>query len=151
MSEHGARFRTAEDARRYILGGRGIITTRSLKTGTHFTYKFRLSKDRQVCFVSVLGGRDNTTDYRCIGTIWIGSSNRRNDFRWSNKSRIGVGAPSVQAFSWVWRRLVGNRVPGNVEIFHEGRCGKCGRLLTNPESVERGFGPECAAVLGIAA
>lgn len=152
MSEHGqAQFKTAEDARRYILGGRGIITTRSLKTGTHFTYKFKLSKDKQVCFVSVLGGRDNTVDYRYIGTIWIGhSAAGYQDFRWSNKSRIGVNAPSVQAFAWVWRKLIAGRIPANLEIFHEGRCGRCGRLLTTPESVERGFGPECAGILGIA-
>ena len=28
------------------------------------------------------------------------------------------------------------------------RCSKCGRLLTNPESIARGMGPECAGVSG---
>jgi hypothetical protein len=30
-----------------------------------------------------------------------------------------------------------------LEVWHEGRCGRCGRALTVPESVERGIGPEC--------
>lgn len=32
--------------------------------------------------------------------------------------------------------------------FHSGRCGVCGRLLSNPESVERGIGPDCASKYG---
>lgn len=33
---------------------------------------------------------------------------------------------------------------------HEGRCGKCGRRLTVPESIEEGIGPECRKSLGMA-
>lgn len=28
-----------------------------------------------------------------------------------------------------------------------GRCGRCGRRLTDPESIRRGIGPECAALV----
>lgn len=28
------------------------------------------------------------------------------------------------------------------------KCSKCGRRLTNPESIARGMGPECAGVSG---
>ena len=31
-----------------------------------------------------------------------------------------------------------------VQVWHEGRCGKCGRKLTVPESLTSGLGPECA-------
>jgi hypothetical protein len=34
-------------------------------------------------------------------------------------------------------------------VWHEGRCGRCGRKLTVPESIESGFGPECASILGL--
>jgi hypothetical protein len=30
-----------------------------------------------------------------------------------------------------------------MELWHEGRCGKCGRALTVPESIESGLGPVC--------
>jgi hypothetical protein len=30
------------------------------------------------------------------------------------------------------------------KVHHEGRCGRCGRTLTVPESIESGIGPECA-------
>jgi hypothetical protein len=45
----------------------------------------------------------------------------------------------------VWKN---QELPGGYKIHHEGRCGKCGRLLTVPESVETGIGPECAKRMG---
>ena len=35
------------------------------------------------------------------------------------------------------------------EFRHEGRCGRCGRALTVPESIDTGFGPHCAAEMGV--
>jgi hypothetical protein len=32
--------------------------------------------------------------------------------------------------------------------FHSGRCGICGRVLSDPESVKRGIGPDCAVKYG---
>ena len=52
-------------------------------------------------------------------------------------------APSAVAFGWVWeRRQRLDALP--CEVWHEGRCGKCGRVLTVPESLILGLGPECA-------
>lgn len=31
-----------------------------------------------------------------------------------------------------------------LQVWHEGRCGRCGRKLTVPSSIETGLGPECA-------
>ncbi len=34
-------------------------------------------------------------------------------------------------------------MPEQLEVWHEGCCGKCGRKLTDAESIARGIGPEC--------
>jgi hypothetical protein len=44
------------------------------------------------------------------------------------------------AFGWAWRHPDSDKL----EVWHEGRCGRCGRRLTVPESIESGLGPECA-------
>jgi hypothetical protein len=68
------------------------------------------------------------------------------------KSRVGTDAPSVVGFQWLLAQLVNhNAVDPNVaELRHTGLCGRCGRALTVPESIDTGFGPRCAAALGIA-
>jgi len=67
------------------------------------------------------------------------------------KTRVGRDAPSVKAFTW-WLEgaQLGNAVRlAQVELRHDGVCGRCARLLTVPESVDTGFGPHCAAELGV--
>jgi len=68
------------------------------------------------------------------------------------KSRIGREAPSVRAFSW-WleaAQLQDEKKLAQLTIHHQGACGRCGRPLTVPESVDCGFGPHCADELGVA-
>ena len=37
-------------------------------------------------------------------------------------------------------------VPDNLRVYHEGKCCRCGRTLTTPESIKKGIGPECEAI-----
>ena len=60
------------------------------------------------------------------------------------KSRVGEDAPSARAFRWIWSRFVSDKDFAPAEFWHEGRCGRCGRKLTVPASIERGLGPVCA-------
>jgi hypothetical protein len=68
------------------------------------------------------------------------------------KSRIKSNAPSVVGFQWLLAQLVNHSGvdPNVAELRHAGLCGRCGRPLTVPESIDTGFGPTCAGVLGIA-
>jgi hypothetical protein len=132
--------------RDFIMGGKAIFTVKSGKTGKHFTFKVippkKEDKDKSpVYFVKVLTGSDNTSNYTYIGHIWRDSFT----FVHGKKSRIGADAPSVVAFSWLMRKVKSEDVPmlSKVEVWHEGRCCRCGRLLTDPLSIELGIGPEC--------
>jgi hypothetical protein len=51
-----------------------------------------------------------------------------------------IAAKSVE---FVIRRLQLETLPDKVHILHEGLCGKCGRPLTHPISIECGLGPTC--------
>ena len=51
-------------------------------------------------------------------------------------------------FAWLWRRITSNTaLPPKAEVWHEGSCGRCGRKLTVPESIENGLGPVCAGLV----
>lgn len=128
--------------RKFMLAGNAVFTLRSEKTGNRFTYRVRQPQDmdpkKPIWFVSVLTGSDNDSDYAYLGYI-IGTSYLHGH----SKSRIGAEAPSAKAASWTFHRLLHGAPITGVEFFHEGRCGRCGRRLTVPESIESGFGPEC--------
>lgn len=134
------RFEETHAAREFILGGNARVTIRSRKTGARFSYRVRKAQDGEIYFVSVLTGSDNESDYTYIGTLTRGHS-----FHHGKRAKIQDSAPSVVAFKWFWTELHFNAeaLPEKVEIFHEGRCGRCARALTVPESIESGFGPEC--------
>jgi hypothetical protein len=91
-------------------------------------------------FVSVLTGPDNTSDFVYLGQILRTPHNRWEHGR---KSRIGPDAPSAKAAQWYLSRLFGTGDLADVEVWHDGTCGRCGRDLTDPLSVTRGIGPEC--------
>lgn len=133
------------DAIDYIYGYNAKVTFQNINSGNRFTYRIRAPKDHvgpdapAIFFVSVLTGPDNEGDYQYIGFI------RHGNFEWGKKSRITIDAPSVAVFYWVWHRLTSSTLPDFIQVWHEGTCGCCGRALTTPESIERGFGPICFA------
>lgn len=126
----------------FVFGGKSIFTIRNTATGNRFTYKFTRKKslkegEEDVVFVKVLMGSDNTSDYTFIGTVF-----GQRTYKHSPKSPFGSDTQSSKAIDWVVKNL--RSLPQNVEVWHEGRCARCGRKLTVPESIESGFGPECA-------
>ena len=131
-----------EAALKFLLAGHARVTLRSLKTGTHYSYKVHRPVDSFVHFVSVLDGPDNTSDYSYIGFI-----RRGKEYVWGGRnSKKGDDAPSNQAFAWAFRKLVEGEISPKLQVWHEGRCGRCGRVLTNPQSILTGLGPVCATL-----
>ena len=119
----------------FIKAGKALFTVVNEKTGNRFTFKVNQAEDKPVWFVKVLNGSNNDSDYAYIGFI------NGESFKWTAKSRVKPEAQSFKVFSWLWEHI--KSLPENVKVYHEGKCGRCGRTLTVPDSIESGFGPEC--------
>lgn len=145
-------FQTIEQAHSFALAGNAILTLQSTKTGTHFTFKVvkadaeksalkGYSNDGDTYFVKILteGSADEGT-FTYLGMI------KGGQFRLTRASRVTMDSPCVKAFSWFWGL---GTLPETLVIRHEGRCGRCGRTLTEPVSIDSGYGPECRQMLGI--
>ena len=131
MSEH-----VIKNFAEFVKAGKALFTIENSETKGRFTFKVKKLDKKDVWFVSVLNGPDNYSNYRYVGTIF------GNNFRHTAKS-MSKEAPAFKAFAWFNNKLNENNLPENVSVYHEGRCGRCGRKLTVPESIKSGYGPEC--------
>lgn len=139
----------------FLLAGNAYFTVRSMKTGQRYTFRVSMPKPDEnrfpqtwkqnwkanqapVHFVSYLSGTSNESDYTYLGMI------KNGQFMSTRKSAHLASSTVFKAFSFVFSHLVRVQMPPQAEIWHEGRCGRCGRKLTVPESIEAGIGPECA-------
>jgi hypothetical protein len=132
-------------AKAYALAGNATFTVLNPDTGNRYTFKVKRkdvgteAEPKELFFVGLLSGPDNDADYSFLGTIFDAEK-----FVHGRKSRVGTDAPSARAFTWLWSRLAADTDFAPAEFWHEGRCGRCGRKLTVPASIERGLGPVCA-------
>lgn len=136
-------------SRQFITAGRSIFTVQSGKTGEHKTFRVAHKKGTEkfppAWFVFLLTGPDNTNDYTFLGLL----DPETGRVRLSRSSRFTDASQPVRVVRWALEMVWKNQeLPSGYKIHHEGRCGKCGRLLTVTESVESGIGPECAKKMG---
>lgn len=146
-----AKFSSLADVKAFVFAGNATLTLKSLKTGEHITFKVNapVNKDTgkreynsNFHFVSVLTGSDNENSYSYIGQF-RGSINGVR-FEFGRKSRLPQTTTAVKTWEWFSKHLLqGNAIPAGLEVYHEGKCGRCARKLTVPSSIESGFGPEC--------
>lgn len=145
-----------KNAKQFILAGNAYFTIDNGK-GEHFTYRVNAYEGKSQSmidkfFVSLLTGPDNTRNYTYMG-ILDGSHQtwrKGETFKPTAKSKVQADALSWRVFEWFVSRAFSNiPLPEGYDIKHSGRCGRCGRMLTVPESIDSGIGPECAKIMGI--
>jgi hypothetical protein len=154
---HGAALPDAL-ARTFMLAGNATFTAVSKVTGARYTFKLSRPKadseprlmrngqpfatSRKPIFISVLNGTDNTADYAYLGTIWEDAE--KFTYAVGRKSQVSPQAITQRAAAWLTVALNYPDKLAQCEIYHAGKCGRCGRKLTVPSSIESGIGPECA-------
>lgn len=125
----------------FVLGGNAIVTIESGKTGQHFTYKIIRSKnDDNLYFIKLLRGPDNLNDYTYVGCYFADTKAFVVEKKYRNVD-VNAWPKSIRAIRYVFLNL--DDVPYLIRVYHEGRCCRCGRVLTTPESIRKGIGPEC--------
>lgn len=137
----------------FFTGGKAVFTVDNGRVGNeHRRYTFKIVKKelprgegrQQMYFAYILTGPDNMGDYTYLGVV----DPFKLTCRPSRKSKFERGSEPFVAINWAMRMVAeGRQAPGDSLIIHEGRCARCGRRLTVPESVKSGFGPECASRL----
>jgi hypothetical protein len=112
----------------------GKFTIKSLRTNKDFTFKYKTEK--------VLG------NYRL--EVYVEKEYLKfNHIGYFDGEKVyhKYFNPNLasNAISWVLRNIKNNnwKALEEVEIYHLGKCLKCGRTLTDAISIERGLGSKC--------
>lgn len=137
-------FHDAKEIKDYMLAGNATVTMSGLKA--RYTYKVSRAKNQEpgaapLYFVALLSGPDNESDYTYMGVL-------NGTLKLTKKSAFKDDSIPVRAFRYVWAHVSAGNLPPQAEVRHEGSCGRCGRKLTTPESIDRGIGPECWSKMG---
>lgn len=100
--------------------------------------------NRDIFNVSLLSGPNNDADYSYLGQL----NPHNGDVRLTKASKFNDESWPVRLLRRVMFRLwAGDLEPvfaAGFDIKHSGYCGRCGRKLTVPSSIETGLGPVCA-------
>jgi hypothetical protein len=128
---------SVDEVRNFCFGGHAHFTLESRVTGQHYTFEIsrREFGDKAFWFVSVMTNGDQYT--------YIGKLLGKSTIQFTAKSRLTQDAPAVKALVWFLRALAAGKILDSVIVYHSGRCGCCGRELTDPESIRLGIGPVC--------
>ena len=130
----------------WLRAGNAVFTVSSPKGG-RYTYKVRKKVSAAygvTWFVLLLTGPENTSGYTYMGVL-----DTHGGLRLTRASKYNRETVPVKVFEWALAVIQGTKpLPPEYAIQHAGRCCRCGRMLTVPESIESGIGPECAGKVG---
>ena len=139
----------------YVFSGRSIFTVKSLKTNKYVTFKFQQKVDKKKGTRKVLKRYDFFyVSVREGNSIYTGSfGDSRHNFKYvgcctekdknvfiTKNSLFNRDDPVFSIINFVLN------TPTNkyLRVYHNSSCGRCGLMLTVPESVKTGIGPVCA-------
>jgi hypothetical protein len=141
--------------KKFMLAGKAIWTLgvpetfqKEMDCKSHYTFKIAKKKDADIWFVNLLTGPDNMSNYTYIGMV-NSATGEVNLTRNSKMTKDSICYRLLnRVMSRVWAEEGEKIVEAGFTLQHEGKCGRCGRRLTTPESIASGFGPECIQLIG---
>jgi hypothetical protein len=128
--------RTFDHSHQYVADGYYTVVG---PKGGHRTLRITTIDDNGTKqWLAYLSGADNVGDYKSVGFV------NGNEVSLFNKY-AGQYADIIAAARFLVRNVDKLDECGRQYAINSGKCYRCNRLLTTPESVARGLGPICAS------
>ena len=151
--------KTMAISKQFILAGDATFTieipeAHRVNGKPHHTYRVqhveRSDRWPEAFFVKLLTGPDNENSYSYLGKL----DKFTGQMATTGKSCLPADAFAVKLLNRVlariWTEDHAAYEQHGFATHHEGKCCRCNRKLTTPESVSRGYGPECRKVMAVA-
>ena len=131
----------------FIFAGDSTFKLVSRSSGKKMTFRVKQAKPKvdggekpNVFFV--MAQHDGRMKYIGVIADWT-----KGQFRTTRGTKIPVNSLEIKAFQWFWGVMrqgwKEKQLPETVEFWHSGKCGRCGKQLTDEPSIACGYGPTC--------
>lgn len=139
----------AESTRRVVRIFNGHYTMENTTTGEHRTFMIRTQAAHKKFapgsrIISLLTGPDNIHDYHDFGFVSDEGIHVWKRYRGEPGEKSAYEWYATMLWDIATRGRESNFFKAGYRLMIEARCVKCGRLLTEPESLKTGIGPRCA-------
>lgn len=143
--ENAHRLIGAENIKKYCMSGNAIVTLTS-PTKVHYTYYIRApwreDKDEFESDIRFVYYRNSENRWDYVGGLYKDGT----FFRSTYHSVVGENHEAFKGMKYL-TKMMNQDFDTPMIVQHEGACGRCGRRLTDPLSIERGIGPRCYAIV----
>jgi hypothetical protein len=128
---------------------KGFFTVESATDSRHRTFRIKTSPRTQKTVIGLMTGSNNLKDY-----TWFGYING-SDIRFWRTAYVGSGWERVEGTLPIsqdeirecFAAITNNTEAAGLRFAREYQnCSRCGIVLTTPESLDRGLGPECVKI-----
>ena len=142
-----------DKALEFMLAGCSEFIMKSGKTGHKLRYKLDKKLSTQMKnsdgslggdYIYWLNTAESNGTFVYAGVLFFDNKTKQFKFGKGARGNLNYNDVRVKSILYVLNRLYKGETSVNVEIYHVGKCGRCGKRLTDPESIERGLGPMCA-------
>lgn len=121
----------------FVTAGRAEFTIDNGK-GQHFTFRVTRAKKSRALFVSHVSAGKHYMGILTDGLV----------LKLTAKTTTTDDAIETKVFRFAMRVINGaTALPEGYSVRHVGKCGRCGRKLTDPVSIASGIGPDCAKLI----
>jgi len=138
-------------ALQYMLAGNCTVTLVSKKTKAMITCKLKKIKSKRADgneFIYLLNVPDGSKSIYA-GVVYFNASGDKFEFSTGVKGQVQESDIRVKSVLYVINKLLAEKYDLEVEVYHSGKCGRCNKKLTVPDSIVTGLGPECSRLLNI--
>ena len=129
----------------FLLAGNCECIIRNDDSNNQFEYRIsQLKNDKKsestgnkMYFVYVKMGKS----YEYAGYLLLNTESGNVEYYKGKKGILTPESQPIKVLGYVFKNY--KRMPKCVNVLHLGKCTKCGRSLTDVESIDRGMGPYC--------
>lgn len=113
----------------------GVVTVTSSRTGEHRTFKVETVRSGDLAGKRILSIGNHEKGF--FGFAFVDSFNLSIKVWWRKDTEF------YRKSAKMFENLRSHVASGEISIQASGKCRRCGRPLTNPESIRTGLGPYC--------